>query len=1051
MVATRRGPCLSPSIKKEETVLQSEATPTTRITRRRTVTMANKSPSKQTSGSQQDNAEGQSRALSEPSSTPKRHTRSSKCAPTDSNHEADVSDSESCCSVASGVLAVAATKPTPRTRRRAAAQATPASAAERDASEEESCSSDPVSKPSRSTRSQKKPTSVLAESTNSRDIRESEAESCSSVVSQSKGVDTRMITRSRRRTAVLPDVANPLQADSSSSAVSGPQGSSLRRSARIRRTRPVEPIPIHLEQGETTEASDSSGPSRTLRHRSKARTTDENQPYDSEGCRSGPSTSPWRNTRSGGRVVDSDLDSSLDSPCSPKGKGTPCRSRMGTASSNRTASASTRCKTRVLSNVLDAPSVASEDIDMESEGDPVDTPVDVPLQSAHPAMSDGEDAEDTEDKEDNKTVIGVDQEHLISEDGKGDDTLMFDDSASGGAGAEMVESESRHETVCMEENLSTKVQEKNDDDDVREECETEQAQPHLQCSQSGDTVTMTNEPEDKVEGTEYKSELLVGDLASKADQDPSELAENGGKISEEAAEVLDGCVPQKAFADHTVTHSDVADQKDEDEEHDMDKEQPMNVDTSADAVSHMSEDWPKDEAVGQLQIEDEAVGQLQIEDEAVGQSQIEDEAVGQSQIEDEAVGQSQIEDEAVGQSQIEDEAVGQSQIEDEAVGQSQIEDEAVGQSQIEDEAVGQSQIEDEAVGQSQIEDEEVGQSQFAEEGPSCSSNAQKLKTTPVKGGPSLLDSSEDESEDEGCMEEEDEYSESDAEVVSSEESQPGQSGEADSPHSNSLFVIDARPGLQPCKKYYIDETPHEGEDHTDDFKADDEFVDDEGDDDDDDDEDSKALFTNRKPALTELSSSIDPGLKVKELGGLYISFDGSKSKSISNNLKKLKDQKNQDQLLKKSIIVADFEKKDTVPPYKESKRAAKLKRKEERAKTTGDSWFNMRAPEMTEELRNDLKALQMRSAMDPKRFYKKNDREGLPKYFQVGTVVDSPVDFYHSRIPKKQRKKTIMEELLADAEFRSYNKRKYQEIMSEKAAEAAGRIKKKKHKMNKKK
>lgn len=43
----------------------------------------------------------------------------------------------------------------------------------------------------------------------------------------------------------------------------------------------------------------------------------------------------------------------------------------------------------------------------------------------------------------------------------------------------------------------------------------------------------------------------------------------------------------------------------------------------------------------------------------------------------------------------------------------------------------------------------------------------------------------------------------------------------------------------------------------------------------------------------------------------------------------------------------------------------------------------MKAPELTEELRNDLKALKMRSAMDPKRFYKKNDREGFPKYFQV--------------------------------------------------------------------
>uniref|UniRef100_A0A671NSX0 Deoxynucleotidyltransferase terminal-interacting protein 2-like n=1 Tax=Sinocyclocheilus anshuiensis TaxID=1608454 RepID=A0A671NSX0_9TELE len=201
----------------------------------------------------------------------------------------------------------------------------------------------------------------------------------------------------------------------------------------------------------------------------------------------------------------------------------------------------------------------------------------------------------------------------------------------------------------------------------------------------------------------------------------------------------------------------------------------------------------------------------------------------------------------------------------------------------------------------------------------------------------------------------------------------------------------------------------------------------------------------------QLSSAIDAGLKMKELGGLYISFDGNKPKSLSNSSKTQKDLNNPDELLKKSVIVPDFEKKDAVPPYSESKHAAKLKRKAEREKTTGDGWFNMRAPELTEELKNDLKALKMRSAMDPKRFYKKNDREGPPKYFQVGTVVDNPIDFYSSRIPKKQRKRTMVEELLADAEFRSYNKKKYQEIMAEKAAQAAGKMNKKKHNFHKKK
>ncbi|XP_052460621.1 deoxynucleotidyltransferase terminal-interacting protein 2 [Carassius gibelio] len=341
------------------------------------------------------------------------------------------------------------------------------------------------------------------------------------------------------------------------------------------------------------------------------------------------------------------------------------------------------------------------------------------------------------------------------------------------------------------------------------------------------------------------------------------------------------------------------------------------------------------------------------------------------------------------------------------------------------------------------------------EGPSTSSHTEtnltiteetSKKSPPQKQMISLLDSSDDEdsadeglsSEEEGCSNKAEDV-QSDDDVMCPDGNQV--SGEAEA-HGNGLFVIDTKPGLQSEDQYYVDSKQTEEEDEED-------FVDE--DEDDDDDEDSKVLFAPKKP-LMQLSSAIDTGLKMKELGGLYISFDGNnKPKSLSKSSKSQKDLNDPDELLKKSVIVPDFEKKDAVPPYSESRHAAKLKRKAEREKTTGDGWFNMRAPELTEELKNDLKALKMRSAMDPKRFYKKNDREGFPKYFQVGTVVDNPVDFYSSRIPKKQRKRTIVEELLADAEFRSYNKKKYQEIMAEKAAHGAGKMNKKKHMFHKKK
>lgn len=51
--------------------------------------------------------------------------------------------------------------------------------------------------------------------------------------------------------------------------------------------------------------------------------------------------------------------------------------------------------------------------------------------------------------------------------------------------------------------------------------------------------------------------------------------------------------------------------------------------------------------------------------------------------------------------------------------------------------------------------------------------------------------------------------------------------------------------------------------------------------------------------------------------------------------------------------------------------------------TAGAGWFGMPATEMTKELRQDLLVLKNRAALDPKRFYKRQDTLALPKFFQV--------------------------------------------------------------------
>ncbi|XP_041528472.1 deoxynucleotidyltransferase terminal-interacting protein 2 [Microtus oregoni] len=267
---------------------------------------------------------------------------------------------------------------------------------------------------------------------------------------------------------------------------------------------------------------------------------------------------------------------------------------------------------------------------------------------------------------------------------------------------------------------------------------------------------------------------------------------------------------------------------------------------------------------------------------------------------------------------------------------------------------------------------------------------------------------------------------------------------------SSLFVIDRTPGLSADKQFYLeDKAPSEvavEEEEEEEEEGENSEGSSDSDENKDESSDEEDLLNNTKSKLLKLtSSSIDPGLNIKQLGGLYINFNVDKLQPQKQTLTQIKEKK-KNELLQKSVITPDFEKNYCVPPYSESKHQIQKQRRKERQKTAGDGWFGMKAPELTDELKNDLKALRMRASMDPKRFYKKNDRDGFPKYFQVGTIADNPADFYHSRIPKKQRKKTIVEELLADSEFRRFNRRKYSEIMAEKAANAAGKKFRKKKK-----
>uniref|UniRef100_A0A804LPL8 Uncharacterized protein n=1 Tax=Zea mays TaxID=4577 RepID=A0A804LPL8_MAIZE len=63
----------------------------------------------------------------------------------------------------------------------------------------------------------------------------------------------------------------------------------------------------------------------------------------------------------------------------------------------------------------------------------------------------------------------------------------------------------------------------------------------------------------------------------------------------------------------------------------------------------------------------------------------------------------------------------------------------------------------------------------------------------------------------------------------------------------------------------------------------------------------------------------------------------------------------------------------------------------------------------------------LRHIIDLKRHFKRAGKSKVvPKYFQVGTVVEPASEFYSSRLKNRERKATLVDELLSDQSLKSY-------------------------------
>ena len=117
---------------------------------------------------------------------------------------------------------------------------------------------------------------------------------------------------------------------------------------------------------------------------------------------------------------------------------------------------------------------------------------------------------------------------------------------------------------------------------------------------------------------------------------------------------------------------------------------------------------------------------------------------------------------------------------------------------------------------------------------------------------------------------------------------------------------------------------------------------------------------------------------------------------------------------------------------------------------------------MTEDLQRDIKMIELRNYIDPKRFVSANysycisllltcksieftvtlrllffrfykSLGKIQNVLHVGTIIEGPSEFRSSRLTKKERKQSITEELLADRGIKDYTKRAYLQIQDQKS------------------
>lgn len=119
---------------------------------------------------------------------------------------------------------------------------------------------------------------------------------------------------------------------------------------------------------------------------------------------------------------------------------------------------------------------------------------------------------------------------------------------------------------------------------------------------------------------------------------------------------------------------------------------------------------------------------------------------------------------------------------------------------------------------------------------------------------------------------------------------------------------------------------------------------------------------------------------------------------------------------------------ESAKPDRKTRGERRKQAKQRHESTAGKAWFDMPTKELEMEDKLTLDALRLRETLNPGKFYKRKATEKVSKQFQIGTIIEHPMDYYSSRATRKERKQTLVDELIADSEFKKNVKKRYNRI-----------------------